>query len=116
IEICQYDRVIIKIFLLLILSTKGFCGYDLIHEPTLKNRSTVFDLQNGYLEALYKYCLHQYGFTKTVTLFTHSLNSLLSIQRLAVQLKDCVHDHIDPSQLSPLMQSVLQLSDPETST
>ncbi|CAF1257424.1 unnamed protein product [Adineta steineri] len=116
IEICQYDRVIIKIFLLLILSTKGFCGYDIVHEPTLKNHSTVFDVQNGYVEALYKYCLHQYGFTKTVNLFTHSLNSLLSIQRLAVHLKDIVHDHIDPSELSPLMQSVLQLTDPKVST
>ncbi len=111
IEICQYDRVIVKIFLLLILCTKGFCGYDIVNEPSLKNPLIVFNTQNRYLETLYRYCLHAYGSTKTVMLFTRSLNSLLSIQRLAVDLKDCVHHHIDASQLSPLMQSILQLTD-----
>ncbi|CAF1086921.1 unnamed protein product [Adineta ricciae] len=111
IEICEYDRVIVKTFLLLILTTKGFCGYDIVHEPTLKNPSVVLNTQNLYLETLYRYCLHQYGEKTTVSLFSRSLCSLLAIQRLAVHLKDFVHVHLDPSQLSPLMQSVLQLTD-----
>ncbi|CAF1038652.1 unnamed protein product [Rotaria sordida] len=111
ITIFQYDRVIVKVFLLLILFTKGFCGYDIIHEPSLRNHLIVFDTQNLYLESLYKYCLHHYGLVKTVTLFTRSLNEIFVIQRLAVHLKDFVHNHIDASQLSPLMQSVLQLTD-----
>ncbi|CAF0720031.1 unnamed protein product [Rotaria sp. Silwood1] len=109
IEIFQYDRVIVKIFLLLILFTKGFCGYDIAHEPSLKNYFIVFNTQNLYLESLYKYCLHHYGIRKTITLFSRSLNQILAIQRLAVHLKDFVHNHINASQLSPLMQSVLQL-------
>ncbi|CAF3344413.1 unnamed protein product [Rotaria sp. Silwood1] len=109
IEIFQYDRVIVKIFLLLILFTKGFCGYDIAHEPSLKNYLIVFNTQNLYLESLYKYCLHHYGIRKTITLFSRSLNQILAIQRLAVHLKDFVHNHINASQLSPLMQSVLQL-------
>jgi hypothetical protein len=111
IEIFQYDRVIAKIFLILILCSKGFCAYDVALEPPLNNHSVVLHTQNLYLELLYKYCLHHYGFTKTVTLFSHSVLKLLDIQRLAVHLKDFVHDHVDASQLSPLMQSVLQLTE-----
>ena len=114
IEICECDRVIVKIFLLLILTTKGFCGYDIAHEPTLKDPSVVLNTQHLYLETLYRYCLHQYGEKTTVLLFSRSLRSLLAIQRLAVHLKDFVHVHLDPSQLSPLMQSVLQLTDSDS--
>jgi len=110
-KIVQNDRIIIKIFLLLILFSKGFCGYDISHEPSLKNSSIVYKTQNLYLESLYKYCIHNYGLKKTETLFTRYLSHLLSVQCLAVHLKDYVHDHIDASQLSPLMQSVLQFTD-----
>jgi len=64
IEMVQNDRVIIKTLLLLILFTKGFCGYDIVHEPSLKNHSIIFKTQNLYLESLYKYCLHHYGLKK----------------------------------------------------
>jgi hypothetical protein len=111
IEIIEYDRVIAKFLLLIILYIKGFCAYDIMHEPSLNNPSIVFNTQNIYVEILYKYCLHQYGLTRTIHLFTHLINQLLSIQRLAVHLKDCVHNMMDPSQLSPLMQTVLQLFD-----
>ncbi|UJR26345.1 hypothetical protein I4U23_007679 [Adineta vaga] len=114
IEIVEYDRVIIKIFLLLILTTKGFCGYDIVHEPSLKNFSSVFSTQNVYLDTLYRYCLHHYGEKTTVNIFSRTIGPLMSIQRLAVHLKDFVHDHVDPSQLSPLMQSVLQLTDSDS--
>jgi hypothetical protein len=112
IEILEYDRVIAKFLLLIVLYDKGFCGYDIVHEPSLNNPSLVFDTQNIYVETLYKYCLHQYGLTRTIHLFTHLINQLFAVQRLAVHLKHCVHAVMDPSQLSPLMQSVLQLSDP----
>jgi len=115
ITMVENDRVIIKTFLLLILFTKGFCGYDIVHEPSLKNYSIVFKTQNHYLESLYKYCLHHYGLKKTLTMFTNLLGHLLSVQRLAVHLKDYVHNHIDASQISPLMQSVFQLTDPTSS-
>jgi hypothetical protein len=111
IEIIEYDRVIAKFLLLIILYVKGFCGYDIMHEPTLNNPSLVFNTQNIYVEILYKYCLHQYGLMRTIHLFTHLINQLFSIQRLAVHLKDYVHTVMNPSQLSPLMQTVLQLSD-----
>jgi len=116
IHIIEYDRVIAKLLLLIILNIKGFCGYDIIHEPSLNNPSNVFNTQNIYVEILYKYCLHQYGLTRTIHLFTHLINQLLAVQRLAIHLKDFVHSAIDASQLSPLMQSVLQLSDASSFT
>ena len=116
IHLVHNDRVIIKTFLLLILFTKGFCGYDIAHEPNLNNPSLVFQTQNSYLESLYKHCLHQHGSEKTLTIFMNLPGHLLSVQRLAVHLKDYVHHHIDASQISPLMQTVLQLNDSTAST
>jgi hypothetical protein len=116
IHILEYDRVIAKLLLIIILYIKGFCGYDIIHEPSLNNPSIVFNAQNIYVEILYKYCLHQYGLTRTIHLFTQLIKQLFAIQRLAVHLKDLVHSAVNASQLSPLMQTVLQLSDsPSTS-
>lgn len=114
IEVLEYDRVIAKFLLIIILFTKAFCGYDIIHEPSLNRPMFVFTSQNIYIETLYKYCIHQYGLTRTVTLFTRLINQLFAVQRLAVHLKDFVHSEdseIDASQLSPLMQTVLQLND-----
>ncbi|CAF1287708.1 unnamed protein product [Adineta steineri] len=111
IEILEYDRVIVKLLLLIILYTKGFCGYDIVNEPSLNNISTVLNIHNMYTEVLYKYCLHQYGLKKTTGLFIKLINQLFAIQHLAIHLKDIVHSSTDASQLSPLMQSVLQLPD-----
>jgi hypothetical protein len=111
IEIVHYDRVIIKVFLFLILTSKGFCAYDIAHEPSLNNYPLVISTHYAYLTSLYNYCLQHYGPNKTLLLFTRSLGQLLAVQRLAVHLKDFVHDHVDTSQLSPLLQSVLQLAD-----
>lgn len=111
IEIIEYDRVIAKFLLLIILFTKGFCAYSIEHEPSLNNPAIVFNSQNVYVETLYKYCIHQYGLSRTVTLFTRLINQLFAVQRLAIHLKDLVHSEIDASQLSPLMQTVLQLED-----
>jgi len=117
IHILEYDRVIAKILSLIILYIKGFCGYDIVHEPTLNNPSIVSNTQNIYVEILYKYCLHQYGLTRTINLFSRLINQLLAVQRLAIHLKDFVHSVIvDVSRLSPLMQSVLQFSDTSSSS
>jgi hypothetical protein len=115
IKLLEYDRVIVKLLLLIILYTKGFCGYDIMHEPSLNDMSTVLSTQNMYVDILYKYCIYQYGLKRTVGLFTNLINQLFSIQRLAVHLKDLVHTNIDASKLSPLMQCVFQLSDSDGS-
>jgi hypothetical protein len=112
IRVLEYDRVIVKLLLIIICYIKGFCGYNIPYEPSLNNPSIVFNTQNIYVEILYKYCLHQYGLIRTINLFTNLIKQLFAIQSLAVHLKGFVHSIIiDASQLSPVMQSVLQLSD-----
>ncbi|CAF0897756.1 unnamed protein product [Adineta ricciae] len=111
IRIVEYDRVVVKILLIILIYIKGFCAYDLLNEPSLNNMFVAYNIQNIYLETLYKYCLHQYGSTKTIRLFTNLIGAFFSIQRLSIHLKDLTHEIIDASQLSPLMQSVLQLPD-----
>lgn len=108
------DEIIIKAFLIIILINKGFCGYDISHEPTLKQPTLVYQAQCSYLESLYKYCLYRYGWKKTTVIFTKFVGHLFSIQCLAVHLKNYVHNHIDPCDVSPLMQSVLQLTESTT--
>lgn len=116
IQTVHNDRIIIKTFLLLILFSKGFCAYDIAHEPTLINSSLVYQTQCSFVESLYKYCLHHHGLKKTLTIFMNLAGHLLRVQHLAVHLKDFVHDQIDPALISPLMQTVLQLNDSVTST
>ncbi|CAF2251550.1 unnamed protein product [Rotaria magnacalcarata] len=108
IQILEYDRVAVKIILLIILFTKGFCAYDIEHESSLNNPWVVHNTQILYIELLYKYCSHQYGFETTINLFSKLINQLFAIQRLSAHLKHLVHSNIDAAQLSPLMQSVLQ--------
>lgn len=110
IETLEYDRVVVKILLLIILFTKAFCGYDIQNEPSLNTPWVVHNTQYSYVELLYKYCLHQYGFQRTISLFSQLINSLFSIQSLSSNFKNLVHTNIDATQLSPLMQSVLQVS------
>lgn len=114
IQIIEFDRVIAKFLLVIILYTKLFCGYDILHEPSLNDLPAVHSAHTVYLETLYKYCLHQYGYSRTVRLFTNLTAQLFAIQRLSIQLKDYVRDCVDPAELSPLMQTVLQLSDSAT--
>lgn len=116
IHVLEYDRVVAKLLIIIILYIKGFCGYDIEHEPSLINPSVVLNAHITYTEILYKYCIHQYGLTRTISLFTHLISPLLAIQRLAVKLKDIVHSTIDASQLTPLMQTVLQLKDSPSSS
>ncbi|CAF1259023.1 unnamed protein product [Rotaria sordida] len=116
IQMLEYDRIIIKLLLIIILFTKAFCGYDIIHEPSLNNPLIVLNAHNIYVEILYKYCLHQYGFNRAINLFKNLFNPLLTIQRLSIQLKHLVHSNVDAALLSPLMQSVLQLSDATSSS
>ncbi|CAF2614255.1 unnamed protein product [Rotaria sp. Silwood2] len=99
IQILEYDRVIIKLLLLIIIFTKAFCGYDIAHEPSLNNRFIVSNIHSI-----------------TTHLFTNLINSLSAIQRLSSKLKDLVHSNINASQLSPLMQSVLQIPDASPSS
>ena len=110
IHILEYDRVVVKMLLLIILYTKGFCSYDIEHEPSLIQPKIVLKNHNDFTELLFKYCSHQYGFERTVMIFTRLINPLQMIQRLAIQLKNLVHKDILASDLSPLMQSVLQLN------
>ena len=111
IHVLEFDRVVVKLLLLIILYTKGFCAYDIEHEPSLNQPAIVLRFHDYYTQVLYKYCAHQYGLERTVKLFTSLINPLLMIQRLAIELKDLVHKDVSASDLTPLMQTVLQLND-----
>jgi len=111
INIIKCNRVIAKFLLVIILYSKLFCGYDILHEQSLNNPTFVFNTQNLYLETLYKYCLHHYGYVRTIKLFAQLTSRLFSIQNLSIQFKGFVHEYIDASQLTPVMQAVLQIND-----
>jgi len=116
IKILECDRIMLKLLLIILLFSKGFCSYDPLNEPILNDSSSVLNAQNVYLDLLYRYSLHQYGEQKTTKLFSRLIAQLINIQHLAKDMKTIVHDHVLASQLSPLMQSVMQFPDSAMST
>jgi len=104
IEITQIDDKIIKIFYLIILFSNHF---NLKYSNLYYNPLSIFKAQNIYNELLYKYCLHHYGLHKSSKLFLRYISNIMKLQKLITELKSTIHDYIDITKLSPLIQCLL---------
>jgi len=109
IEIFQMDNIIIKLFFLILLFS---------HTISLNQSSqflltdidslSIFKAQNVFTDLAYRYCLHQYGPYRTPMLFARYLSKLTKIQQLVDEIKFTIHDYMDTTQLSPLIQSIVE--------
>ena len=104
IEIIQTDNHIIKIFFLIILfSNNTYSKYSTENINILH----IFEAQNVYNELFYKYCLHYYGLHNSSKFILQYITKTMKIQRLVDEIKSIMHNYMDITQLSPLMQSLL---------
>ncbi|CAF2788612.1 unnamed protein product [Rotaria sp. Silwood2] len=104
ININQFDDKIMKIFFLIIL----FSNYHTFKYSTTNiNTLNIFKAQNVYNELFYKYCLHHYGFYKASILLLKYTSNIMKLQKLIAELKSTACDHMDITQLTPVMQSLL---------
>jgi hypothetical protein len=108
IDIFQWDDTIIKlVFLILLFSNQVSLNDSVRCASTHINSSAIFHVQNVFTDLVFKYCVHQYGLAKASTLFARYVSKLMKLQHLVDEMRHHIHDYIDPSQLSPLMESLL---------
>lgn len=106
----QNDSVVIQIFLLIILFSKGstICIFCNEAEPIAENMSSIFQRQNFFVDLLWKYLEDKYGSTKTIDIW---FKLILATTDAYLQAYNTRSNYIqnDPvaDQLVPLMQSVI---------
>ncbi|CAF1027150.1 unnamed protein product, partial [Didymodactylos carnosus] len=107
IQIVEYDRIIVKILIILVICSKGFCAYESMREPILNDPLSAYKTQNIFTDLLWRYCLNQYGYIKTINLFTKLSRRVLNFQILAIDMRHFVNDASIDQKLVPLMKSVM---------
>jgi hypothetical protein len=107
-EIFQMDDIIIKLFFLILLFSQQV-SLNQSSQCSLSdiNSLNIFKAQNVFTNLVYQYCLHQYGSSKAPVLFTRYINKIMKIQQLVDEIKYTIHNYIDITQLSPLIQSLV---------
>jgi len=108
-EIFQMDNIIIKLFFLILLFSQSI-SLNQSSQCLLTDIDAlgIFKAQNVFTDLAYRYCLHQYGPYRTPMLFARYLNKITKIQQLVDEIKYTIHDYVDTTQLSPLIQSIVE--------
>jgi hypothetical protein len=108
IDIFQADDIIIKIFFIILLFSNHMSSNQSAHCSLQDIHSLdIFKAQNIFIDLVYRYCLHLYGSKKAPLLFSRYIDKIIKIQFLVDQFKCTIHDYIDTTKLSPLMESLL---------
>ncbi|CAF0834513.1 unnamed protein product [Adineta ricciae] len=109
IDATQKDRVIVQIFLIIALLSKGAAIFiDMTEaEPIANDILSLFRTQNYFVDLLWKYCESTYGFEQAVQMWTKLV--FASIDAHLQSFNTCYnyvrHDEV-AEQLVPLMKSV----------
>ncbi|UJR22701.1 hypothetical protein I4U23_025737 [Adineta vaga] len=103
-EIHQIDGQIMIIFFLIILFSNDFVSKS---SSTNFNTLNIYKAQSIYNELFWKYSLDHYGLPKSLKLYLQYVNSIMKIEKLISELRLTIHNHLDITKLSTLMQSLL---------
>ncbi|CAF4162298.1 unnamed protein product, partial [Rotaria sp. Silwood2] len=109
IDIFQSDDIIIKLFYVILLFSNQISlnqATQCILTPDI-NPLNIFQRQNIFVDLVYRYCLHQYGYNQAPILFLRYIYKLMKVQRLVDEIKFTINSYIDITELSPLMQSLV---------
>ena len=107
-DIFQWDDTIVKLaFLILLFSNQVSLRDSPTSTPTRISSEKIFHAQNVFTDLIFKHCVHQYGLGKASTLFARYVSKLMKLQQLVDEIRHHIHDYIDTSQLTPLMESLL---------
>ena len=94
-------------FLILIFSNRVSLTQASQHSATKPHSLNIFNAQNVFAELIYKYCLDQFGETSAPVMFGRYVNTLMKLQQLIDEIRFSISDHLDITQLSPLMECLL---------
>jgi hypothetical protein len=110
VDASQTDRVLIEIFLVIMLLSKGssICTYKDEIEPIVQDILSIYNIQNIYTDLLWKYCENKFGFTKTVNIWLHLVTASIDAHVQASNTRhNFVKNDIVAEKLVPLMKSVM---------
>lgn len=112
IQISHNDRFVLEVLLIILLFSKGssICTYTDEIEPVAQDILTIFHRQNVFIDLLWKYCEHKFGYFNTIKIWLQLTMSSMTAHFQSFQTR---HNYVklDPvaSHLSPLMKSVMLL-------
>lgn len=107
-DIFQMDNVIIKLFFIILLFSQQIT-LNQSSQCTLTdiNSLNISKAQNVFTDLVYRYCVNQYGLSQAPILFMRYVNKIMEIQQLVDEIKYTIHDYMDTTELSPLIQSLV---------
>ncbi|CAF3564631.1 unnamed protein product [Rotaria sp. Silwood1] len=105
----QNDRLITQILLIILLFSKGssMCTYIDEAEPIVQDALSIYNVQNIFINLLWKYCEVKYGFTKTVNIWLKLVTSSIEVHLQAYNIRlNYIKNEFVANLLVPLMKSV----------
>ncbi|CAF0897740.1 unnamed protein product [Adineta ricciae] len=103
-EVLQIDTQIRFVIFLINLFCIGFTSKS---PPDNLTTLHILHAQNVYNELFWKYCLHHYDLSKSLRLHLQLTTGIMKLQTLISNFRARIHDYLDVTKLSPLMQSLL---------
>jgi len=106
----QHDRTIAQILLIITLLSKGSapCLYTNESEPIVNDIKAIFQLQNQFIELLWKYCENKYGYLKSIDIFVKLVVGSMNAHLQAFNTRyNYVKNDVVADELVPLMKSVI---------
>ncbi|CAF0834477.1 unnamed protein product [Adineta ricciae] len=103
-EILQTGTQTMSVIFLINLFCIGFTSKS---PPDNLTALHILHAQSVYNELFWKYCLHHYDLSKSLRLHLQLTTSIMKLQTLISNFCARIHDYLDVTKLSPLMQSLL---------
>ena len=110
VEASMNDRLLLQIFLIILLLSKGSAICTVIEEmePIAQDILSINRAQNVYIDLLWKYCVNKFGLSKTITIWLKL--TILSMEA-HLQSSNTRQNYVKVDtvidELSPLMKAVM---------
>ena len=112
-EASQNDRLLIQIFLVIVVFSKGIlmCTYTEEAEPIAYDILSIHRAQSVYVDLLWKYCEQKFGSTKSTGIWLKLVTALIdaNVQSLNT-INNYVKNDLVVDRLVPLMKSVMLIT------
>jgi hypothetical protein len=110
VEASMNDRLLLQIFLIILLLSKGstVCKDIEEMEPIAQDILSIYQAQNVYVELLWKYCVNKFGLSKTITIWLKlTISSIDAHLQTTNTRQNYVKVDTVIDELTPLMKSVM---------
>lgn len=104
------DRFLLQVLLIIIAFSKGsaICTVMEEMEPIAQDILTIYQIQNRFIDLLWKYCENKFGYAKTIQIWLKLTTSAMDAH---LQVYNTRHNYVKVDTvadlLSPLMKSVM---------